>query len=102
MLWQNNSFVLVSSVNVLVALLLLTIQCWRRLYETFCVSVFSEARMNITHYVAGFVHYFAAATAIVSEAPYFAVPGEALLGIVLIEAVEIWLKFKFLLKFCCF
>jgi hypothetical protein len=62
----------VPSGHVLVALMLLTMQCWRRLYETFYVSVFSEGRINLAQYLCGFIHYLAAASCIAAEAPIFA------------------------------
>lgn len=62
----------VSAGHVLVALMLLAAQCWRRFYETFCVSVFSEGRINIAQYMCGFIHYLAAASCILAEAPIFA------------------------------
>lgn len=47
------------------------IQSFRRLYECAFVNVRSNARMNILHYIVGYVHYFATATGFVSEAPGF-------------------------------
>lgn len=59
------------------SLVLLSLQCWRRLYETTCVSVFSNGKINIAQYFAGFFHYALAAAAIVAEAPVFASHGKA-------------------------
>ncbi|CAB3360801.1 Hypothetical predicted protein [Cloeon dipterum] len=67
----------ISSSRVLVALVLLSLQCWRRLYETTCVSVFSSGKINIAQYLAGFFHYIFAAAAIVAEAPVFALKGKS-------------------------
>ena len=69
-------FLTVSSGRVLISLVLLSLQCWRRLYETTCVSVFSNGKINIAQYLAGFIHYAAAAAAIVAEAPVFASKGK--------------------------
>ena len=46
-------------------------QVFRRLYECSFVNVRSGARMNLLHYIVGFVHYFCAAAGIVCEAPGF-------------------------------
>jgi hypothetical protein len=64
-------FFAVSAVSSLLALSLLTVQAWRRFYETWFVSVYSNTRMNLSHYVVGFIHYFGSVTAILAEAPGF-------------------------------
>ncbi|XP_066992096.2 polyprenol reductase isoform X3 [Anabrus simplex] len=61
----------VSGLSVLLALLLLTLQAWHRFYETWFVSVFSNGRMNLSHYLVGYIHYFGSVAAILSEAPGF-------------------------------
>lgn len=60
---------LVSAVSVFISLTLLTLQSWRRFYETFFVSVFSDSSMNVAHYAVGFIHYFGAVSAVLIEAP---------------------------------
>lgn len=62
----------VSSVSTLLALTLFTVHLYRRLYETLYVSVFSNSRMNVTHYVMGLLHYFGCISAMVFESPGFA------------------------------
>lgn len=65
------------SVNLttsIVALSLLCIQIWRRLFETLYVSVFSDCKINAVHYVVGIIHYLGALTAILMESPAFAAP----------------------------
>lgn len=67
----------ISSINLTtacVALSLLSLQICRRLYETFYVSVFSDCKINIIHYLVGIGHYLGALTAIIMEAPGFAAP----------------------------
>ncbi|XP_041972811.1 polyprenol reductase-like [Aricia agestis] len=63
------------SVSVGAALLTLTlivIQSLRRYYETFFLQVFSDkAKMNLSHYAVGFVHYFGVIVAAIGEAPLF-------------------------------
>ncbi|KAL1115958.1 hypothetical protein AAG570_005453 [Ranatra chinensis] len=53
-------------------MLLLTIQSWKRLYETHWVNIFSETKIDISHYFVGYLHYFGAVLAILIEAPGFA------------------------------
>lgn len=64
--------------NIFVAVVLLTMQVYRRFYDTQRVSVFSEkSRMNLSHYLIGLIHYPGAALAILCEAPLFAkAPGK--------------------------
>uniref|UniRef100_A0A1B6KHA5 Polyprenal reductase n=1 Tax=Graphocephala atropunctata TaxID=36148 RepID=A0A1B6KHA5_9HEMI len=59
----------VSAISAFIAVTLLTLQSWRRFYETFFVSVFSNSSINITHYAVGYIHYFGAMVAILVEAP---------------------------------
>lgn len=68
-----NRIARVSTLHVLLAELLLTLQCVKRFYDSNFVSVFSKSKMNISHYAAGFIHYTGCAVAIILEAPEFAV-----------------------------
>ncbi|CAD0199026.1 unnamed protein product [Chrysodeixis includens] len=62
----------VSVAAALVALSLLTIQCIRRFYETYYLQVFAKSsKMNLSHYLAGIIHYFACVIAVVGQAPLF-------------------------------
>ena len=61
----------VSAMSSILALSLLSLQSWRRFYETWFVSIFSDSRMNLSHYLVGFIHYFGAVTAILAESPGF-------------------------------
>ncbi|CAH1970472.1 unnamed protein product [Acanthoscelides obtectus] len=59
--------------KVYLATVLLTLQVFRRFYDTHFVSVFGKnSFMNLLHYIAGVFHYPGAAIAIVCEAPIFA------------------------------
>lgn len=61
-----------SSFDALLATFLLTLQCARRFYETQYIQVFSkQAKINFTHYLVGYLHYFGAFLAIISHAPGF-------------------------------
>lgn len=62
----------VSVTAALIALSLLTVQCIRRLYETYYLQVFAKSsKMNLSHYLAGIIHYFACIIAVVGQAPLF-------------------------------
>lgn len=69
-LLYNSSFS-VSAVSCLLALFLLMMHVSRRCYETWFVSVFSDTRMNLSHYALGFIHYFGTVTAVLVESPGF-------------------------------
>ena len=55
--------------SILLVLLLLSLQCFRRLYECLFVNQASKSTMNLTHYIVGFAHYFCAGTGVLCEAP---------------------------------
>lgn len=59
----------VSAISAFIAVTLLTLQSWRRFYETFYVSIFSFSNINVAHYAIGYIHYFGALTAVLVEAP---------------------------------
>ncbi|XP_045459431.1 polyprenol reductase [Melitaea cinxia] len=62
----------VSAFAAILALSLLLVQCGRRCYETYCLQVFAKSsKMNLSHYIAGLVHYFAVVVAIIGQAPLF-------------------------------
>lgn len=61
-----------SAFTVLESVALLTLQCARRFYETQYIQIFSSrAKINITHYIVGYFHYFGAFLVIISQAPGF-------------------------------
>ena len=55
--------------SVILAITLLTIQSFRRLYECLFINVDSGSKMNLLHYIVGYVHYYCAAAGIFCEAP---------------------------------
>ncbi|XP_044255995.1 polyprenol reductase-like [Tribolium madens] len=62
--------------RVLIASILLSLQIFRRFYDTHFVSVFSEnAMINLSHYIIGMVFYPAVMLIMLSEAPKFAQNG---------------------------
>ena len=64
----------VNATTAALATVLLCCQVWRRFYETFMISVFSDCKINIVHYLIGIAHYLGAATALIVEAPGFSTP----------------------------
>lgn len=67
-------YFLASAAVVYLACGLLTLQCYRRMYDTHFVSIFGKnSRMNLSHYLVGFIHYTGVFLAILAEAPLFAI-----------------------------
>jgi len=54
---------------ITLALSLMTIQVWRRMYECFYINAPSKAKMNVLHYICGYLHYACVGLGIVSHAP---------------------------------
>lgn len=57
--------------SVIIATALLLFQVFRRLSECTLLSVYSDARMNIIHYIFGFSFYFGVGLSVLAEAPGF-------------------------------
>lgn len=57
--------------SVIIATTLLLIQVFRRLSECTLLSVYSDARMNVIHYIFGFSFYFGVGLSVLAEAPGF-------------------------------
>ncbi|KOC69258.1 putative polyprenol reductase [Habropoda laboriosa] len=62
---------LVSPECTFVAGLLLSLHCWKRLYETHYVSIFSDKMINISHYMIGFFHYVGTLVSVIGESEGF-------------------------------
>lgn len=56
---------------IIIALTLLTLQSFRRFYETWFLSVFSKGNINLSQYLIGYIHYWATVTIILGEASGF-------------------------------
>lgn len=68
----KNRSVLVNSHSALVATVLMTLQCARRFYETNFVQIFSKkSKINLSHYLVGYLHYFGAILALVANTEGF-------------------------------
>lgn len=67
-----NRKVLIDSNSALVASVLMALQCARRFYETNFVQIFSKkSKINLSHYMVGYLHYFGAILAIISNTEGF-------------------------------
>ncbi|XP_046624158.1 polyprenol reductase isoform X1 [Neodiprion virginianus] len=62
---------LVSPEHTTLALVLVTIHCWKRFYETHYVSIFSNVKINLSHYIVGFVHYVGTISCLIGESNGF-------------------------------
>ncbi|XP_050298626.1 polyprenol reductase [Anthonomus grandis grandis] len=59
--------------KVFISMYLMTMQVYRRYYDTQYISVYGEkSKMNLSHYLIGMIYYPGAAMAILCEAPLFA------------------------------
>ncbi|GAB0099501.1 Polyprenol reductase [Sergentomyia squamirostris] len=64
-----------TSLETLVAITCVFAQCFRRFYETHFLQIFSRtSRINIAHYLIGYIHYFGAVVAILGHAEGFVAP----------------------------
>ncbi|XP_070153336.1 polyprenal reductase-like isoform X2 [Polyergus mexicanus] len=62
---------LIPAKNVILAIVILNIQCWKRAYETCYINVFSDQKMNISIYFIGFIHYAGIFLCIIGESEGF-------------------------------
>ncbi|KAJ6646613.1 Polyprenol reductase [Pseudolycoriella hygida] len=61
-----------TAATTFIAVFLIMLQCIRRFYETHFVQVFSStSKMNLSHYIVGYFHYFGAFLAVISQAQGF-------------------------------
>ncbi|KYB27881.1 Polyprenol reductase-like Protein [Tribolium castaneum] len=70
----SDRIAMVSTTHTVIAVFLMTLQIWRRFYDTHFVSVFSKkASMFCLQFIIGIFYYFIALVILLSEAPKFAV-----------------------------
>ena len=69
---QENRVTSTTPEAIIIAMTLINVQCWRRLYECLYINVDSGSKMNILHYIVGFAHYFCCGIGYISESPGFA------------------------------
>jgi 3-oxo-5-alpha-steroid 4-dehydrogenase 3 len=48
-------------------MVLLTIHCWKRYYETHYINVYSNVYMNFSLYLIGLLHYLGTVVSIIGE-----------------------------------
>ncbi|CAD6234028.1 GSCOCG00012349001-RA-CDS [Cotesia congregata] len=65
--WFYNYNLHLTPLDTMIAITLITVQCCKRLYEACYVSVYSEAKMSVSLYIVGFIHYFGTITCIIGE-----------------------------------
>ncbi|CAL8113982.1 unnamed protein product [Orchesella dallaii] len=65
----GNRSVSVSATATMIAVDLFLFHLCRRLYETLYVSVFSNTKMNVLHYLLGYIHYTGAIFCLVAHSP---------------------------------
>lgn len=75
-LLKDNNFISnslpASPLITLTALILMTLQCTRRFVETNFLQIFSKkSKMNLTHYLVGFLHYYGVMVLILAKASGF-------------------------------
>ncbi|XP_011176075.2 polyprenol reductase [Solenopsis invicta] len=62
---------LISAEDAILALVVYNIHCWKRVYETFYVNIFSDQKINICIYLIGYVHYIGLTLCIIGETEGF-------------------------------
>ncbi|XP_032668247.1 polyprenol reductase isoform X2 [Odontomachus brunneus] len=62
---------LVPAENVIIAIVLFNVQCWKRLYETTSVSIFGNNKINVSLYLIGYIHYAGALLCFIGESEGF-------------------------------
>lgn len=62
---------LISAENTILAMVLYNIHCWKRMYETCYINVFSNQKIHITVYLVGFIHYIGLILCILGESEGF-------------------------------
>lgn len=61
----------VTAESVIIVSFLITLQVFRRCYECCYISVYSDSKMNIIHYIVGLTFYFGVGLSLIAEAPGF-------------------------------
>ncbi|XP_071651692.1 polyprenal reductase [Temnothorax longispinosus] len=62
---------LVSAESTILAIVLFSIHCWKRAYETYYVCVFSNQKINVFHYILTFLHYSMLMLSLIGESEGF-------------------------------
>lgn len=83
---------------VIISMVLILFQVYRRCYECYFISVFSNAKMNLIHYIFGYCFYIGVGLSVLSEAPGFTKPG----GLKDINFSQSWLKLNHLIGILLF
>jgi len=62
-------FLTVSPESVIIVMFLITVHVIRRLSECVFLSVYSDSKMNLIHYLLGYFFYFGVGLSAIAEAP---------------------------------
>ncbi|XP_012522876.1 polyprenol reductase [Monomorium pharaonis] len=62
---------LISAEDTILVIVICNIHCWKRLYETCYVNIFSDQKMNILIYIVGLAHYIGLTLSILGESQGF-------------------------------
>jgi len=81
--------------SLLLAMSLLTLQVFRRLYECVFINQPSNSTMNITHYIVGFAHYFCTGSGYLCEAPGFISGSSAVMSSFSVSSLSVTLSLIF-------
>ncbi|XP_014216816.1 polyprenol reductase [Copidosoma floridanum] len=84
--------------NVILAITLLSMHCWKRFYECYFLSVFSDVKMSFVIYLVGHCHYIGAVTSIVGESRQLLTDTKVLLNWTKLTYLEILCSIVFLIS----
>ncbi|XP_071576829.1 polyprenal reductase-like [Temnothorax nylanderi] len=62
---------LISAEDAILAFVIYNIHCWKRLYETCYVSIFSDQKIHVSVYLVGYIHYIGLILCIIGESEGF-------------------------------
>lgn len=86
---RDTCFIPADEISTFVALFLIFLQIFRRFYETHFIQIFSKkSKINLSHYLVGYLHYYGVILAILAHAPGF-VQGTPLSLIYLRQLIDI-------------
>ncbi|XP_012539249.1 polyprenol reductase isoform X2 [Monomorium pharaonis] len=62
---------LISAEDTILAIVIYNIHCWKRLYESYYVNIFSDQKQNIYFYIIALIHYVSLTLSILGESQGF-------------------------------
>ncbi|KAH0956158.1 hypothetical protein HN011_002103 [Eciton burchellii] len=82
--------------DVLLVAVIFSIHCWKRMYESCYINVFSESKMHLLHYLIGFIHYMLLFVCIIGEAEGFVRGGQIYFSWNKLTSIKLAYGFMFL------